>query len=239
MLQVLLWRERRKEFWNEFSSTHPGTGLQHHFTHSSSRKYRPTKVEFITLFHVFMKNEIETTSLWSVGNDGRRRKTVIDINLCHKVHLMQAGVRDLVWLLDRCCELLLGELYSLMVKISLSCEKHLCSLLLCRPGVLFQAVTAQLRWNLFPWLLWYAALALAGSQLCRGGRPPNPTSVNSSIKSWLSDVQVQAFSQSWAQRWFGHVQCLTGTGGGQDRYALHKQGLRTRSSGIHKKKKFS
>lgn len=58
---------------------------------------------------------------------------------------MQAGVRDKVLSLGRCCELLLGELYSLMVKISLSCEKHLSSLLLCRPGVLFQAVTAQLR----------------------------------------------------------------------------------------------
>lgn len=58
---------------------------------------------------------------------------------------MQAGVREQVWSLDRCCELLLGELYSLVVQISLSFEKHLCSLLLCRPGVLFQAVTPQLR----------------------------------------------------------------------------------------------
>lgn len=77
------------------------------------------------------------------GDDGRRRKTVIDKNLCPKV-LNVGRSRGAGLVSRRCCELLLGEPYSLMVQISPSSEKHLPSLLLCRPGVLFQAVTPQL-----------------------------------------------------------------------------------------------
>lgn len=156
---------------------------------------------------------METTSLWSMKDGGRKRKMIIDINFCHK-DLNMGGNRGLglvTW------QILWTVTGWAVQQIILRFEKHLHSLLLCRAGVPFLCVTPQLKWNLFPWLLWSAALAQAGSYLFRGGRPHNPASTNCSITyCGSSDVRVQPFSRSWSWRWSGHICWSTGAGGSQE-----------------------
>lgn len=121
-------------------------------------------------------------SLWSMGDGGGRRQTVIDMNFCHMdLNVGRSrGPGLATWQIpwtpvsgwavqpDGKNHPEVWETSTLAVAVQSWCA--------------LSVVTPQLRWNLFPWLFWRSTLAQAGSYLFRGGRPHNPASINCSIK---------------------------------------------------------